>query len=58
MMKQKQIFESPRVMGELRLEPEGVLLVSIVDTKVTVETTGQKVENHDFSGSEFNHEWQ
>ena len=22
MMKQKQIFESPRVMGELRLEPE------------------------------------
>ena len=58
MMKQKQKFESPRVMGELRLEPEGVLLVSIVDTKVTVETTGQKVENHDFSGSEFNHDWQ
>ena len=57
-MNQKQIFESPRVMGELRLEPEGVLLVSIVDTKVTVETTGQKVENHDFSGSEFNHDWQ
>ena len=44
-------------MGELRLEPEGVLLVSIVDTKVTVETTGQKVENHDFSGEAFNHEW-
>ena len=57
MMNQKQIFESPRVMGELRLEPEGVLLVSIVDTKVTVETTGQKVENHDFSGETFNHEW-
>lgn len=45
-------------MGELRLEPEGVLLVSIVDTKVTVETTGQKVENHDFSGETFNHEWE
>ena len=57
MMKQKQKFESPRVMGELKLQPEGVLLVSIVDTKVTVETTGQKVENHNFSGSEFNHEW-
>ena len=58
MMKHKQKFESPRVMGELRLEPEGVLLVSIVDTKVTVETTGQKVENHDFSGETFNHEWE
>ena len=58
MMKQKQKFESPRVIGELRLEPEGVLLVSIVDTKVTVETTGQKVENHDFSGETFNHEWE
>ena len=58
MMKQKQKFESPRVMGELRLEPEGVLLVSIVDTKVTVKTTGQKVENHDFSGETFNHEWE
>ena len=57
MMKQKHIFESPRVMGELGLEPEGVLLVSIVDTEVTVETTGQKVENHDFSGEAFNHEW-
>lgn len=57
MMKQKQKFESPRVMGELRLQPEGVLLVSIVDKEVTVETTGQKVENHNFSGSEFNHEW-
>ena len=44
-------------MGELRLQPEGVLLVSIVDKEVTVETTGQKVENHNFSGSEFNHEW-
>ncbi len=57
-MKQKQKFESPRVVGELRLKPEGVLLVSIVDTEVTVETTGQKVENHDFSGETFNHEWE
>ena len=58
-MKQKQKFESPRVMGELRLQPEGVLLVSIVDTEVTVETTGQKVENHNFADENggFNHEW-
>ena len=57
MMKTKQRVESPVILGELRLDPSTVLLTSIVDTEVTVETTGQKVENHNFEGSEFNHEW-
>lgn len=39
------------------LQTEGFFLASLVDTEVTLESTGQKVENHDFSGSEFNHEW-
>ena len=45
------------ILGELRLDPSSVILASIVDTEVTVETTGQKVENHNFEGGEFNHEW-
>ena len=57
MMKTKQRFESPRVLNELMLQTEGFFLASVVDTEVTLESTGQKVENHDFSGSEFNHEW-
>ena len=57
MMKTKQKFESPRVLGELDIQPSCVLLASVVDTKITIESTGQKVENHDFSGSGFNHEW-
>ena len=57
MMKTKQRFESPRVLSELMLQPEVFFLASLVDTEVTLESTGQKVENHDFSDSEFNHEW-
>lgn len=57
MMKIKQKFEAPRILREMELSPEGLLMASVVDTGVKLETTGQKVENHDFSGSEFNHEW-
>lgn len=59
MMKTKQKFESPRILGELRLDPSTVLLASIVDTEVTLETTGQKVESHNFADENggFNHEW-
>jgi len=57
MMKTKQRFESPRVLNELMLQTEGFFLASVVDTEITLESTGQKVENHDFSESEFNHEW-
>lgn len=57
MMKTKQKFESPMVLREVEICPEGVLLVSVVDTGVKLETTGQKVENHNFEGGEFNHEW-
>ena len=56
MMKAKKKFESPRVLGELPMSPAGVLLGSLAD-RVTIETTGQKVENYDFSHNEFNHEW-
>lgn len=57
MMKTKKRFESPRVLSELMLQTEGFFLASVVDTEITLESTGQKVENHDFSESEFNHEW-
>ena len=57
MIETKRKFESPRVLGELEIQPACVLLASVVDTKITIESTGQKVENHDFSGSDFNHEW-
>ena len=58
MMKTKQKFEAPRILREVELCPEGVLLASVVDNDgVKLETTGQKVENHDFSGSDFNHVW-
>lgn len=57
-MKQKKQFTRPAILQELSLLPETPILAGSVVDNVTVYSTGQEVENHDFSGDVFNHEWE
>ena len=57
-MKQKKQFVRPGILQELTLLPESPILQgSVVDNTVIV-STGQDVENHDFSDESFDHQWQ
>lgn len=57
-MKQKKQFTRPAILQELTLLPESPILQgSTVDNTVIV-STGQDVENHDFSDESFDHQWQ
>ena len=54
----KKQFVKPVVLAELSLQGDKPILEgSVVDT-TTIVSTGQAVENHDFSGTEFNHQWE
>lgn len=59
-MRQAKNYAPPIVIKESRIYAEtAVLTGSVVDkTVVTIEATEQKVQNYDFSGSEFNHNWE
>ena len=57
-MKQKKQFVRPAVLQELFLLPDTPILAGSVADNVTIVSTGQEVEEHDFSGGEFNHEWE
>ena len=57
-MKQKKQFTRPAILQELSLLPDSPILAGSVVDNVTVYSTGQEVENHDFSGEDFNHEWE
>ena len=57
-MKQKKQFTRPAILQELSLLPETPILTGSAADNVTVYSTGQEVENHDFSKGDFNHEWE
>ena len=59
-MKSKTVFSSPRILREAALElGEEILLGSPFEKTVTVEATGQEVEDKSFdSSSTFNHTWE
>ena len=45
-------------MTPLGFDFEGSLMSSSVATQTTVRTTGQEVQNLDFSDDTFNHSWE
>lgn len=55
-MKKKYI--TPLVLKGVMLELEtDLLLGSVVEKRVEVETAGHEVVDHDISSSDFNHDW-
>ena len=54
----KKQFVKPAVLGELALQGDKPILEGSVVDNTTIVSTGQAVENHDFSGSGFNHQWE
>ena len=57
-MKQKKQFVRPAVLQELSLLPDMPILAGSLVDNATIGSTGQDVENYDFSGDDFNHEWE
>ena len=59
-MKQKKQFTRPAILQELSLLPDTPILAGSVVDNTTILSTGQTVENYDFSPeqSDFNHEWE
>ena len=57
-MKQKKQFVMPAVLQELSLLPDMPILAGSLVDNATIVSTGQEVEEHDFSGSDFNHDWE
>jgi hypothetical protein len=57
-MKQKKQFVRPAVLQELSLLPDMPILAGSLVDNATIVSTGQEVEEHDFSGSDFNHDWE
>lgn len=54
----KQTYVTPCFFEGYELQTGSHILAgSVVTTDTTVETAGQGVEEHDFSGSEFEVEW-
>lgn len=51
-------FKPARILARLPLETEGELLAGSVVDKMRVESTGQEVEEYNFSDSSFNHSWE
>ena len=58
MMKQKNPFIRPAVLREITLQAEAPVLAGSVVDNTTIVSTGQEVETHDFSGDDFNHQWE
>jgi hypothetical protein len=51
-------YQTPRVLQSISLLGECDLLqASLVDT-ATVKSVGQEVEEHDFTSSDLNHQWE
>ena len=60
-MKQKKQFTRPAILQELSLLPDTPILAGSVVDNTTILSTGQTVENYDFSSpeqSDFNHDWE
>ena len=57
-MKQKKQVTRPAVLQELSLLPDSPILAGSVVDNTTIVSTGQEVEQHDFSGEDFNHNWE
>lgn len=56
-MTQKAPFIRPAVLQELLLPGTPILAGSVADN-TTIVSTGQEVRIYDFSGAEFDHQWE
>ena len=53
----EKTYKAPAILREVNLQVEGEILTgSVVDT-TTVVSTGQEVEEFDFSDTQFNQDW-
>ena len=57
-MKQKMRYKAPAVRRVVPVHLKGSLLSGSVADHIEVISMGQDVEELDFSGDGFNHEWQ
>lgn len=57
-MRTKRQFERPAILRELALTGDGPILQGSVADNTVIVSTGQAVEEHDFSGENFNHTWE
>lgn len=59
MRRKAKFYEAPAVRTGVGFLGSGPILASsVVTSKSKVRTTGQEVVTYDFSGSEFNQEWE
>lgn len=57
--KDEKRYESPAVTGECLARPQASLLAGSVVTKnTTIETAGQKTDDHSFGDSGFDSKWE
>ena len=57
-MKQKKHFIRPVLLQEVVLLAESPILEASLADNTTVVSMGQEVETHDFTGDDFNHQWE
>lgn len=57
-MSKMNTYQTPRVLQDLPLELESEILAGSVSEKTTVKSTGQEVEEYDFSTTSFNQDWE
>lgn len=57
-MKKKKAFIHPAILQEVTLLPETAVLTGSVADNTTIVSTGQAVQEYDFSGDSFNHQWE
>ncbi|MBR0500136.1 MAG: hypothetical protein IJJ72_03990 [Bacteroidales bacterium] len=56
-MKQKLHYETPAIRREVILQTEGEILAGSIVDNADVRTTGQEVQDIDFSDSGFDYTW-
>lgn len=56
---QKKVYNAPCVLRTLPVELENDLLTgSVIKSESNVKATGQQVDSYDFSGTQFNQDWE
>lgn len=57
-MEKKKQFVKPAVLEELILHLDRPILDGSVVDNATIISTGQEVETHDFTGNDFDFQWE
>lgn len=57
-MRQKLRYVTPAVLREVPFQTEGELLAGSIVDKASITSVGQSVKDYDFSGNDFNHDWE